>query len=214
MQFTVSVLILFLIFRNFWDLLDIYYKTLINGSNYITGWIRLYNIPTRQTYTNSKRQTMKDYFETNEKNDLQMLYEFNYDKHLFDSIKPTREKSQYDATATHKSRTFSIELKHRLCKKDKYQTMFIEDYKLAALYLEYILHGKEPLYICILDDAILIFNLLHLKHEPKLRILDIESKGYDKVQQQERRYLLDIRDAVIYNLNNTGDEECKTKTFS
>ena len=156
---------------------------------------------------------MKDYFETNEKNDLQMLYEFNHSKKLFDSIIPTKEKSQVDAIARHKDRTFAVEIKHRLVPLDRYKTMFIEDYKLASMMLEYIINGREPLYICILHDAILVFNLLKLKNMPKLRITDIESKGYDKMQCQERRYLLDINDAVVYKTNKPF-EECKTTDYS
>lgn len=144
-----------------------------------------------------------NYFETNEKNDLQLLYEFNYKKHLFNKIIPTKEKCQYDAIATHKNRTFVVELKRRYVKLEKYSTMFIEDYKMAALLLEWQINKKEPLYICFLHDAILIYNLLKLKEIPKLRITNIRSEGYDVMQVQERRYLLPIEDAVIYKIDKT-----------
>ena len=39
----------------------------------------------------------KEYFDTNERNDLQLLYEFNYNTKLFQSITPTKENSQIDA---------------------------------------------------------------------------------------------------------------------
>ena len=55
---------------------------------------------------------MKEYFDMNEKQDLQQLYEFNAEKHLFDSIKPSEEKAQIDATAKHKNREFAVEIKH------------------------------------------------------------------------------------------------------
>lgn len=141
---------------------------------------------------------MKDYFIVNEKQDLNMLYEFNYEKHLFDSITPTEEKAQIDATATHKQRKFAIELKHRLIPVRRYQSIMIEDYKFLELMLEYQFNGYEPLYINFLYDAVVIFNLNKLKHKPKMKVLNIKSEGYDKIQAQERRYYLDINDAVIY----------------
>lgn len=139
-----------------------------------------------------------DYFETNEKNDLQMLYEFNHEKRLFNSITPMKEKSQIDATATHKDREFAVELKRRRILVEKYKTIMIEDYKYLELLMEYQFNGKEPLYINFLHDAVVIFNLNKLKHKPKLRVMNIKSEGYETMQCQERRYMLDINDAVIY----------------
>jgi hypothetical protein len=146
---------------------------------------------------------MKDYFTMNEQNDLQLMYEFNYETKLFQSIKPTEEKSQYDAIGVKGKREFAIELKHRYVDMNKYQSMFIEDYKLAALMLEYILNGKEPLYVCFLQGGVvLIYNLLKLTRMPQLRIQNIKSEGYEKMQCQERRYCLSLDDAVIYKDNN------------
>ena len=142
---------------------------------------------------------MKEYFDMNEKQDLQQLYEFNTVKHLFDSIKPSEEKAQIDATAKHKNREFAVEIKHRLTPVSRYKTIMIEDYKYLELMLAYQFSGLEPLYINFLNDAVVIFNLNKLKSKPKLKILDIESKGYDKTQKLERRYYLDINDAVIYD---------------
>ena len=158
-----------------------------------------------------------DYFQLNEKNDLQMLYEFNYATSLFTSIAKTKEKEQIDAIATTKNRTFAIELKRRFVPVAKYKTMFIEDYKLAAMMLEYTINNREPLYICFLHDAILIFNLLKLTRMPQLRIMNIKSEGYDKMQCQERRYLLDIEDAAIYvdnKLVKPMGEKWKTQIYS
>ena len=137
-----------------------------------------------------------------------MLYEFNYQTKLFDSITPTKEKSQIDATAKHKDREFAVEIKHRLIPVDKYKTIMIEDYKYLELMLEYQFYGKEPLYINFLNDVVVIFNLNKLKHKPKLRVMNIKSEGYDTMQCQERRYMLDINDAVIY------DWKWKTQQYS
>lgn len=156
-----------------------------------------------------------NYFETNEKNDLQMLYEFNYKTKLFDSITPTKEKAQIDATAKRNNREFAIEIKHRYINLEKYQTIFIEDYKLAEMMLEYTVNHREPLYINFLADGhIVIFNLAKLKEKPRQRIANIKSEGYDKMQCQERRYLLPIKDAVIYKDNNLlkpMGTQCQTK---
>lgn len=151
---------------------------------------------------------MKDYFDTNEKQDLQMLYEFNHEKRLFESITPAKEKSQIDCTAKRKDRQFAVEIKHRLIPVGKYKSIMIEDYKYLELMLEYQFNGKEPLYINFLHDAVVIFNLNRLKSKPKLRCMNIESKGYDKIQNMERRYMLDINDAVIY------DWKWKTQQYS
>jgi hypothetical protein len=140
----------------------------------------------------------EQYFKTNEKTDIQLLYEFNEEHKFFDAITPTKEKEQFDAIAWHKTRTFAVELKHRFIPISRYKTLFIEDYKLAALMLEYIINKREPLYINFLHDAIVIFNLNKLSIKPKMTIKDIKSEGYEHIQKQERRFELNLKDAVIY----------------
>ena len=151
---------------------------------------------------------MKEYFDMNEKQDLQQLYEFNAEKHLFDSIKPNEYSAQIDCTAKRKNREFAVEIKHRLIPIDKYKTIMIEDYKYLELMLAYQFSGLEPLYINFCNDAVVIFNLNRLKSKPKQKVLDIQSNGYDKLQKLERRYYLDINDAVIY------DWKWKTQQYS
>lgn len=140
----------------------------------------------------------KDYMDKMEQNDLQLFYEFNEQHKLFNSITPTKPMEQFDAIAIHKQRTFAVELKHRFIPISKYKTLFIEDYKFAALMLEYIINKREPLYVNILHDAIVIFNLNKLKHKPKMTIKNIKSTGYEHLQLQERRFELNLEDAVIY----------------
>lgn len=142
------------------------------------------------------------YFNENEQNDLQLLYEFNTQTRLFDSITPTKVKAQYDATAVHKNRNFAIELKKRNIKLGTFPTIMIEDYKFLELLMTKQFENKEPLYINILlDDTIVIYNLAKLKHKPKFKNLPIQSKGYEK-EQYERRYYLPIEDGVIYIKEN------------
>jgi hypothetical protein len=158
-----------------------------------------------------------NYFETNERQDLQLLYEFNYANKLFTWVMPTEPKSQIDAIAMKNNRNFAIEIKHRLIPVSKYKSIMIEDYKYCELLQEYQFNGREPLYINFLHDAVVIFNLSKLKQKPKLRIMNIKSEGYDKVQYQERRYMLNLSDAVIYKDNKlikTIGEEWKTQQYS
>lgn len=143
-----------------------------------------------------------NYFKDNEKQDLQLLYEFNYANKLFTWIMPTAEKSQIDAIAMKGGRTFAIEIKHRLIPVWRYKSIMIEDYKYAELLMEYQFNNREPLYINFLhDNVVVIYNLSKLNNKPKMRVMNIKSEGYGAMQQQERRYMLDLSDAVIYKDN-------------
>lgn len=159
-----------------------------------------------------------EYCLKNELNDLQMLYEFNHQTKLFQSIEPTKPKSQIDAIGKKGNREFAIELKHRFINLEKYKSIMIEDYKLAEMMLEYSINHREPLYINILADGhILIFNLARLNEKPKMRIQNIMSEGYEKMQYQERRYLLPIKEAAIFKDNNLIKPigtQCSTKDYS
>ena len=140
----------------------------------------------------------KEYFNQSEQNDLQLLYEFNYEHKLFTSIIPTKEKTQYDAIATHKNRKFAVELKKRYITLSKYKTIMIEDYKYLELMLEAKYNNLEPLYINFLYDAVVIFNLNKLKTKPRFTEHTIKSEGYETLQAKERRYHLPIEDGIIY----------------
>lgn len=140
----------------------------------------------------------KEYFNQSEQNDLQLLYEFNYEHKLFTSIIPTSAKCQYDAIATHKNRKFAVELKKRYIPSNKYKTIMIEDYKYLELMLEAKYNNLEPLYINFLYDAVVIFNLNKLKTKPRFTEHTIKSEGYETLQAKERRYHLPIEDGIIY----------------
>ena len=141
----------------------------------------------------------KNYFSQNEKNDLQLFYEFNYEHKLFTSITPASAKCQYDAIAIRGKRKFAVELKRRYIPLNKYKTIMLEDYKYLELMLEAQYNGLEPLYVCFLYDAVVIFNLNKLKTKPNFRIHNnIKSQGYEVNQLQERRYMLPIEEGVIY----------------
>lgn len=141
----------------------------------------------------------KEYFNQSEANDLQLLYEFNYEHNLFTSITPASAKCQYDAVAIRGKRKFAVELKRRYITLSKYKTIMIESYKYLELMLEAKYNNLEPLYVCFLYDAVVIFNLNKLKDKPKFRIHNsIQSKGYEVNQLQERRYMIPIEEGVVY----------------
>lgn len=140
----------------------------------------------------------KEYFNQSEQNDLQLLYEFNYEHKLFDSIIPASAKCQYDAIATHKNRKFAVELKKRYITLSKYKTIMIEDYKYLELMLEAKYNNLEPLYINFLYDAVVVFNLDKLKNKPRFTEHTIKSEGYETLQAKERRYHLPIEEGVVY----------------
>ena len=143
----------------------------------------------------------KEFFDTNEQNDLQLLYEFNYNTRLFDKIIPTKYSAQIDATATKGGRQFAIEVKHRQIPIERYKSIMIEDYKYLELMMEQQFNNLEPIYINFCNDGVVIYNLNKLSAKPKLRVMDIKSEGYDAVQHQERRYMLPLTDAVVYKDN-------------
>lgn len=161
------------------------------------------------------------YFETNENQDFKLLLDFNEHTHIFNNLRRAKEGHHTDAIGEHTSklgekRTFNIELKKRFCSVHKYDDVYIEDYKLASMLLDYQFFGVEPLYICFYDDATVIFNLNKLKRYPKTSILNIYSEGKQVTQTQERRYRLSMDDAVIYHNYNLIKPlgECKTKIYS
>lgn len=163
---------------------------------------------------------MKEYFNLNERNDYQLLTNFNNQTHIFDKMRPTKEGSHTDAVATHvnklgENRTFNIELKRRHMDINTYPNIFIEDYKLASMMLDYQIFGVEPLYINFLDNnVVVIFNLSKLKVYPTLYIKNINSNGKDRTQLQERRYGLSMTDAVIYKDYKLKKGLCKTTRSS
>lgn len=120
---------------------------------------------------------------------------------LFKKIRPTKPMSPTDAVGNASKRTFNIELKHRYCRVATYPTVYIEDYKLAQMLLDYQIYGCEPLFINFYSDGIVIFNLTKLNVRPEVEIKNIYSCGKDKSQMQERRYCLSLDDAVIYQNN-------------
>lgn len=162
----------------------------------MTGW-----------YTTLKTflEDMSNYFEANEKRDYERLVQMNDRYRLFKSIRPTGKGHHTDAVAIRDDRKFSIELKTRHCSIDTYPTVYIEDYKLASMLLDWIVYGVEPIYINFYDDGIVIFNLKSLKAYPGTEIKNIYSRGKEMNQQQERRYCLDLNDAVIYRRQCTTD---------
>lgn len=180
------------------------------------------DIPTGQTNRLNQTKTMKDYFKKNERMDYKMLETFNEHTHIFDTLRQAKEGHHTDAIGTHTSklgekRTFNIELKRRFINLDTYPSIYIEDYKLGSMLLDYMMFGIEPLYVNFLNDnTVVIFNLNKLTKYPKLDIKNINSDGKERTQLQSRRYCLSFDDAVIYHNYNLIKPlgECKTKIYS
>lgn len=162
-----------------------------------------------------------DFFDENEKVDIEKLAAFNELTGLFDCISKAPEKHHTDASAftTNKfgeTRCFNIELKNRNlnllpdgrisgCTKNGKEffdtTIFIEAHKVADMLLDEII-GLEPLYInFLLDGHVVIYHLSKLKKRPfKTGTMNIRSKGYNKFEIAKRQSLY-LTDAVIYDKN-------------
>lgn len=159
----------------------------------------------------------REFFNSNEANDLKKLNDFNNAINLFTSITPAKEKHYCDASGKTSDRIFNIELKNRNqiitsngkisgCSQNGKvyidETIFVEDHKLSDMILDYITEGIEPLYINFLSNGwVIIFNLSKLTLRPKKYLnMKINSKGYQSMEFGNRQGLY-LKDAAIYDNN-------------
>lgn len=142
-----------------------------------------------------------NYFETNEKNDYNLLLKLNEKHKWFEELRQTKQGHHTDAIGKHKDRIFNIELKRRYITTKTYNSIYIEDYKMCQMLLDYQFYKIEPLYINFLNDAVVIYNLKDLKTYPKVEIKNINSQGKERTQLQTRRYCLPLTNAVIIYYN-------------
>lgn len=160
-----------------------------------------------------------NFFDENEKVDIQKLEEFNRITKLFDYIEATPVKHHTDASGYTinkfgETRKFNIELKNRnlnllsdgrisgcTSKGESFfdNTIFIESHKAADMLFDEIT-GLEPLYInFLLDGHIIIHHLSKLTKRPhKTGTMNIRSRGYNKFEMAKRQGLY-LKDAVIFD---------------
>lgn len=154
----------------------------------------------------------KNYFDTNESNDMKLLYDFNLHTNLFSGLNPSEYSHFSDATAytisrLGEERKFNIEIKKRnavLLKSGKVSgatfvddNIIIESHKACDLLFDNI-NGYEPLYINFLDNnVVVIYNLNKLSIRPQSMKKFIKSNGYQGFEIASRQGL-NIKDAAIY----------------
>lgn len=154
----------------------------------------------------------KNYFDTNECNDMKLLYDFNLHTNLFSGLNPSEYSHFSDATAytisrLGEERKFNIEIKKRnavLLKSGKVSgatfvddNIIIESHKACDLLFDNI-NGYEPLYINFLDNnVVVIYNLNKLSIRPQSMKKFIKSNGYQGFEIASRQGL-NINDAAIY----------------
>lgn len=85
-------------------------------------------------------------------------------------------------------------------------TIYIESHKYADLMLDYVCLKKEPLFVNLLENAVVIFNLRKLKQRPKKAHKRIFSRLYQSFEIADREEL-SLKDAFIYTKNNEGKWE-------
>lgn len=85
--------------------------------------------------------------------------------------------------------------------------IYIESHKYADLMLDWVCLHKEPLFVNILENAVVIFNLRKLSVRPKKVAKRIFSRLYNSFEIADRE-ALDIKDAYIYQKNNEDKWMC------
>lgn len=88
--------------------------------------------------------------------------------------------------------------------------VFIEDYKVAELLLDYVHEGLEPLYLNFLhDDIALLWNLAKVKNVRKKKEVNVNNKGYGKMEKCYRMGLYAVDAAIFKNnvlIKKPGDD--------
>ena len=158
----------------------------------------------------------KEYFDTNEEHDLNLLMDFNNKMKLFQGLEQGAYGDYKDATGftitkLGEKRKFNIEIKKRnavLLSSGKVSAetfvddnIIIETHKMLDLLLDNMTEGYEPVYINFLqDNVVIIYNLSKLTKRPKAMKKFIKSKGYQGFEIASRQGLY-LVDAAIYKDN-------------
>ena len=136
---------------------------------------------------------------------------FNTHKKFFKQIPAQRETEQYstiDRQLTDRNnRIINVELKTRFCDINTYDGIFIEDKKWEALKLDYQQNNIIPLYINFFYDYrnVLIFDLRQYfdnkQTQPETKTLTINNWGYNRIDENQLRYILPQRHGTYYQFN-------------
>ena len=144
---------------------------------------------------------------------------FNTHKNFFKEIPQTRETEQYstiDRQLTDRNnRIINVELKTRFCDINTYDGIFIEDKKWDALKLDYQQNNIIPLYINFFYDYrnVLIFDLRQYfdnkQTQPKTKYVTINNWGYNRIDENQLRYILPQRHGIYYQFDKKENKYIK-----
>lgn len=146
-----------------------------------------------------------------EQKDDEYLNFFNNHERFFKQIPKNRETEQYSTIdrrlIDRKNRTVNVEIKTRLMHINSHDTIFIEDKKWDALKKDYEEKGIIPLYINFFYDyrSVWIIDLRQYfdnrQTQPDARYFTIDNKGYDRIDENQLRYLLPQRHGIYYEFD-------------
>lgn len=160
------------------------------------------------------------YFDDMERTDDKYLYIFNDKMHFF--IMPKKEERETVKCSTidrqlidKKGRKCAVELKLRHCDINTYNGIFCTQKQWEALEREYKENGKIPLYINFFQnqEKVLIYDMR--KYYDRKRsfttkyIPQIQNMGYERVDENQLRYILPQRDGIFYEYDQTKDTYIK-----
>ena len=144
---------------------------------------------------------------------------FNTHMKFFKEIPQTRETEQYstiDRQLTDRNnRKINVELKTRFCNINTFDGIFIEDKKWDALKFDYINKNIIPLYINFFYDYrnILIFDLRQYfdnkQTQPKTKYVTINNWGYNRIDENQLRYILPQRHGIFYQFDKKENKYIK-----
>lgn len=145
---------------------------------------------------------------------------FNTYKQFFKEIPQTRETEQYSTIDRQLldrdgKRLINVELKTRFCDINTYDGIFIENKKWDALKFDYTNKNIIPLYINFFYDYrnVLIFDLRQYfdnkQTQPQTKYVTINNWGYNRIDENQLRYILPQRDGIYYQFDKKENKYIK-----
>lgn len=157
----------------------------------------------------NKQETLDDLY----------LQIFNTHMNFFKEIPQTRETEQYSTIdrqlKDRNNRLINIELKTRFCDINTFDGIFIENKKWEALKFDYINKNIIPLYINFFYDYrnVLIFDLRQYfdnkQTQPQTKYVTINNWGYNRVDENQLRYILPQRHGIYYQFDKKENKYIK-----